>query len=55
MLIDGERRQRYGHGCFYYKEGGYFEGNWKHNKMNGKGKLFYDNGKLAYDGQWYMD
>lgn len=23
--------------------------------MNGYGKLFYDNGSLAYEGQWYRD
>jgi hypothetical protein len=23
--------------------------------MNGYGKLYYDNGLLAYDGQWYQD
>lgn len=23
--------------------------------MNGYGKLFYETGKLAYEGQWYQD
>lgn len=47
--------QRHGFGKFYYKNGGYYEGSWRNNTMNGKGKLYYDNGKLAYDGQWYQN
>lgn len=23
--------------------------------MNGHGKLYYESGKLAYEGMWYMD
>ena len=23
--------------------------------MNGQGRLFYENGKTAYEGEWYMD
>ena len=23
--------------------------------MNGHGKLYYESGKVAYDGLWYMD
>ena len=55
MRKRGERKERNGHGCFYYKEGGYYEGNWRDNKMNGFGRLYYDNGKIAYEGQWFMD
>ena len=47
--------QRNGKGKFFYKDGGYYEGMWKNNMMNGYGQLYYDNGKLAYDGQWYQD
>jgi len=36
-------------------EGGFYEGNWKGNRMNGYGKLYYESGKLAYEGMWYMD
>ena len=28
---------------------------WRNNAMNGQGKLYYDNGKLAYEGQWYLN
>lgn len=46
---------RNGEGTFYYKDGGYYVGNWKDNKMNGYGKLYYESDKLAYEGQWYRD
>ena len=46
---------RNGTGTYYYKEGGYYEGNWRDNKMNGHGKLYYETGSLAYDGLWYKD
>jgi len=53
--MNGNKKNRHGQGSFYYQEGGYYEGNWKNNKMNGFGRLYYDNGRLAYEGQWYMD
>lgn len=46
---------RNGYGTFYYKDGGYYQGEWKQNLMNGHGKLYYDHDRLAYDGQWYND
>ena len=33
------------------KDDYYYEGDYDKNKINGKGKLFY-NGKLYYDGEW---
>ena len=47
--------KRNGEGVFYYRDGGYYDGHWKDNMMNGHGKLYYDNGKVAYEGQWYRD
>lgn len=37
-----------GKGKFSYHDGGYYEGMWKNDKMNGEGKLYYSSGKLAY-------
>ena len=46
---------RNGRGKFFYQDGGYYEGQWKNNKMDGWGKLFYEGGKLAYEGNWKED
>lgn len=46
---------RHGFGTFYYQDGGMYEGEWEYNKMAGKGKLFYQSGKLAYEGGWAND
>ena len=51
-MLNGKRN---GHGTFYYKDGGFYQGEWKDNAMNGFGRLFYDNRILAYQGQWYND
>jgi hypothetical protein len=32
---------RNGRGKFYYQDGGYYEGMWRDNKMDGWGKLYY--------------
>ena len=32
----------------YFGNGGRYIGEWKNNKMNGFGQLFYESGKLAY-------
>ena len=39
---------RNGEGKFFYQDGGMYDGNWKDNKMDGFGRLFYQNGNLAY-------
>lgn len=46
---------RHGFGTFYYKEGGKYTGDWKENKMSGKGILYYVNDQVAYDGEWKED
>lgn len=46
---------RHGKGVFYYNEGGKYIGEWKENKMNGKGVLYYPNNEIAYDGEWKDD
>ena len=32
---------RSGHGVLHFKDGGYYDGEWKEDKMNGFGKLYY--------------
>lgn len=46
---------RQGRGKFFYQDGGYYDGEWNRNKMNGYGKLYYQSGKLAYEGNWTDD
>ncbi|KAL4475150.1 hypothetical protein ABPG74_001846 [Tetrahymena malaccensis] len=46
---------RHGRGKFYYQDGGLFDGEWRENKMHGKGILSYASGKPAYDGDWVDD
>lgn len=41
---------KHGYGKFYYQDGGYYDGTWHFGKMNGRGKLYYQSLKLAYDG-----
>jgi antitoxin component YwqK of YwqJK toxin-antitoxin module len=43
---------RNGHGTLYFKDGGHYEGEWKDDKMHGFGKLYYENGSIAYEGHW---
>lgn len=46
---------RNGKGRLSYHDGGYYDGDWKDDKMDGQGKLFYPSGKIAYEGQWKDD
>jgi hypothetical protein len=46
---------RHGYGTFYYLEGGKYTGEWKDNRMDGKGTLYYYNQKIAYEGEWKED
>lgn len=32
-----------------------YDGNWKNNKMDGYGSLYYQSGELAYQGMWKND
>lgn len=43
---------RHGKGVFSYADGGVYDGEWKFGAMDGFGKLFYPNEKLAYEGLW---
>ena len=37
---------------YYYEKGGYYEGEWKKGKKDGKGIIFYENGKIKYKGDF---
>ena len=47
--------QRHGKGKFYYQDGGFYDGEWNNNKMEGYGILFYQSNHKAYEGQWVND
>lgn len=51
-MLDGKR---HGRGKFFYKEGSYYDGEWKENKMDGYGTLYYPDGRIAYQGEWKDD
>ena len=42
--------KKHGYGELLLPNGSKYEGDWKNDLMNGIGKLYYDNGELAYDG-----
>lgn len=44
-----------GHGTLIFHDGAFYEGQFSENKMNGRGTLYYDIGKPAYDGYWNND
>jgi hypothetical protein len=46
---------RHGQGKFYYQDGGYYDGEWRNNKMEGFGTLFYQSNHKAYEGMWSND
>jgi hypothetical protein len=46
---------RHGKGKFFYQDGGSYEGEWKENKMNGIGALYYQSNSKAYEGEWVDD
>ncbi len=41
-----------GEGRVEFNDGGFYTGEWKDNKMHGYGKLHYENGQIAYEGNW---
>jgi hypothetical protein len=49
MMINGVKE---GHGKLTYSDGAFYEGNFKNNKMEGQGTLFYEARKPAYEGAW---
>ena len=46
---------REGTGKFYYQDGGYYDGEWSRNKMEGQGILYYQSNHKVYEGQWLND
>lgn len=41
---------RHGKGKFIHTDNSYYDGNWKDNKMHGKGVLYNSANKVVYDG-----
>jgi hypothetical protein len=46
---------RDGYGIHKFAEGLIYDGEWKMNKINGMGKMFFENGDLLYEGEWFDD
>lgn len=46
---------RHGEGRFIYTDGGHYSGDWVEGMMEGKGTLYYKEGKPAYQGDWQRD
>lgn len=47
MTLNGKK---HGHGKLIFEDAAYYEGQFKQDKMNGKGTLYYEVGHPAYDG-----
>lgn len=43
---------RHGSGSSYCDDQILYEGHWTHDRRDGLGKSFHDNGRIKYDGQW---
>ena len=41
-----------GYGTQFLKNGVVYEGNWKNNKLNGKGKMYHVNGSFTFNGEF---
>lgn len=56
-VYEGEMVLEYrdGYGRLVFSNKGVYEGTWKMNKMHGKGTLYYPNGEVAYEGDWFED
>ncbi|KAL4506635.1 hypothetical protein ABPG72_000206 [Tetrahymena utriculariae] len=54
---DGEMVLDYrdGYGKLIFSNKGVYEGTWKMDKMHGKGTLYYPNGDILYEGDWFED
>lgn len=39
---------KHGKGKFFYQDGGYYDGEWHMNKMQGYGTLYYQSNQKAY-------
>ena len=42
-------------GYYHYKNGEYYLGYWKKDLRHGHGKLYNENGKIIYEGNWIND
>jgi hypothetical protein len=45
---------KHGKGLFYWADGAQYEGYWKYDQLNGKGRLMYENGEI-YEGNFEND
>ena len=52
MTING---LKHGQGKLIFEDGAFYEGEFKDDKMHGKGVLFYSPGHPAYEGDWSND
>lgn len=51
-MINGSKE---GHGKLTYSDGAYYEGDFKNDRMEGQGTLFYGPQRPAYEGNWLAD
>jgi hypothetical protein len=47
--------KKHGKGKLLFEDGAYYDGEFKEDKMNGRGILYYSEGNPAYDGEWCND
>lgn len=45
---------RHGKGVYQYVDGQTYMGDWKDGRMHGYGKLYYQDKKLRYEGEFYQ-
>ena len=50
-----DKRDKKEKGIIKYENGGYYEGEKQNGKRQGKGKEYYENGEIKYDGDWNND
>ena len=44
-----------GNGKYFYENNEYYIGEWKNNLRHGRGTLYFQNGVIKFDGQFYND
>ena len=49
-----EKKQREGKGIQIWNDGSKYEGYWKNDKANGRGRLIHSYGDV-YEGEWFED
>ena len=52
MVVNGIKE---GPGKLFYIDGAFYDGDFKNNRMHGKGVLYYGVNRPAYDGEWFED